>query len=131
MNSSRFVDLVKQSYPDIDWDKVEEADRALNFELYFGPLPSDYWTECEPLNHYEWHGWQKACDDISDMLSDLPDRIYYSDDAEIISIINPEDDEDNWHKDEDGNYCCWQGFDYWKLNPRKYVLREESYKQVY
>lgn len=130
MNNSRFVELVKQSYPDIDWNKLSDADRALNWELWHGPLPSDYWTECEPLEYYEWSGWQKACEDISEMLSDLPDRIYYSDDAEDISLTNPEDDEENWFTDDDGNVCWW-GFDYWKLNPRKYVLREESYKQVY
>ena len=130
MNSVRVKTLIQEAFPSIDWNKVEEADRALNFELYFGPLPFDYWTEAEPLEFYEWNGWIKAADDISEMLSDLPDRIFYSEDAEIISIYDPEDDEENWFTDEDGNYC-WGGFDYWKLNPRKYVLREESYKQVY
>jgi hypothetical protein len=130
MNDARVFTLIKEAFPSIDWNKVSEADRALNWELWYGPLPSDYWTECEPLDYYQWNGWEKAAEDISEMLSDLPEKIYYSEDVDIISITNPEDDEENWFVDENDNYH-WQGFDYWKLNPRKYVLHEESYNQVH
>jgi hypothetical protein len=130
MNNSRFVELVKDSYPDIEWDKFFEADRALNWELWHGPLPSDYWTEVEPLKFYEWKGWEKAQTDIIEMLSDLPDQLYYSDDIDFISINNPEDDEENWFVDENDNYE-WTGFDYWKLKPRKFLMHEESYNQIF
>jgi len=131
MNDDRVAILIKEAFPSIDWNKVNEADRALNFELHFGPLPSDYWSECEPLHYYEWKGWEKACHDLSEMLSDLPVKIFYSEDAECISISHPEDDPENWTKYEDSDEYYWSGFDYWELNPLKYVLHKESYMQIY
>jgi hypothetical protein len=131
MNDARVFTLIKEAFPSIDWNKLSDADRSLNWELWNGPLPSDYWTECEPLVYYEWSGWEKACEDIADILQDLPSHIYYSEDADCIDISNPDDNPENWTKYEDSDEYFWSGFDYWKLNPRKYVLHEESYKQVY
>lgn len=96
MANANIAAAIKVAYPEIDWDLFEDIDRALNWELWHGPLPANYWTEVEPLDHYEWKGYVQAEKDIREVLDDLPHRLYYDSDAEFVTEMNPEDDPSNW-----------------------------------
>jgi hypothetical protein len=130
MNSSKFIAEIQLMYPDIEWSKFFDADRALNWELWHGVLPEGYWKEAEPLEHYVWKDWEKAQTDIIEILSDLPAFVYYECDTDCILLSNPEDDEANWYEDMYGNWE-WCGYDYEKVDPRKVVMHDESYKQIF
>lgn len=158
---AKIAEAIKSAYPDIDWDRFEDADRALNWELWHGPLPSNYWTYVEPLDHYKWEGWTKACNDITEMLDSLPYEVYYSVDGEYVTDSNPEDDDGNWsfqceHCDEmiyicgskwlsvdTGEVCVdgehspddifteWSGGDWIVCNTRQYLMHKESYAHTF
>jgi len=122
---------IKELYPDIDWTTLEEADRALNWELYWGPLPSDYWTVAEPLEHYVWSGWTKACDDIREILDPLDQTMWYDPDSGCVTDKNPEDFEEYWLIDEDEDTAIWIGGEWYEINPVEIVLHVEVFKQLY
>lgn len=96
MGTKTIADAIKEAYSDINWDRFEDIDRALNWELYNGPLPSNYWTEVEPLDHYEWKGFIQAERDIVEILDPLPAELYYDESAGFVTSKNPEDDDENW-----------------------------------
>lgn len=121
---------IEEKFPNIPWDAVFEADKALNWELWHGTLPDNYWTYVEPLDHYVWQGFEQACHDLQGMLSDLPGEIWYDYDCDAVVFSDPNDDEDNW-EEEDGEYH-WIGGEWWmKLDPREVILLEETWKQVF
>jgi hypothetical protein len=136
------VTAIKQKYTDIDWDKFEDMDRALNWELWHGPLPSNYWKDSddgeavEPLEHYDWQGWIQAQTDIQEILDPIPQTLYFDSDSNTITETNPDDDENNWDyiKDSDGNITesIWIGGESWiEVNPREYLMYVETFKQVF
>ena len=105
-------------YTDFPWDRFKECVRATNAELWYGPLGPDYWTEVDPLEHYEWRGFPQALDDIREMLEDLPSTIYVDEDDEIIGELDPYENPNNWEDDpeREGEYlrsvgllCCERG----------------------
>ena len=118
---------VVQMFPDIDWARFFEADQALNWELWHGVLPSDYWTDVEPLEHYKWRGCEQAEHDIRELLADLPEVLYYDEDADFLSEHNPYDDNENYT--EDGEYVGPENVT--AVDPRKQVMHTESWKQVF
>ena len=130
------ADLIKERYPDIEWDKFEDADRALNWELWHGTLPDNYWTYVEPLEHYVWRGFEIAVGDIEEILSPLPHEMWYDADCDYLTENDPEDIDENWEyiEDEDGNVvdALWLGGYSWeKINLRQKLMYEESWKQVF
>lgn len=107
MSRDNIAKAIKQEYPDINWDRFEDIDRAVNWELWHGPLPSNYWKDVvdedgdtlyavEPLEHYEWKGFIQADKDIRELLDPLPYEMWWDGDAEYLTDNNPEDDEYNW-----------------------------------
>lgn len=121
--SARKILAIKEAFPDINWDRFEDIDRALNAELWHGPWNSNW---AEPLENYRWAGFAQACKDIEETLKDLPYEVYYDVDAENVCINNPEDDPENWIDDE-----FWVGGEYEVLNTRKTVMYPETYKQIF
>jgi hypothetical protein len=90
---------IKQQYPNINWDRFEDIDKALNFELWYGTA-SDYFGEdkAEPLEHYEWKGFVTAEKDIVEILDSLPHELWYDNDADFLADegYDPENDDRNW-----------------------------------
>ena len=99
----QIIQQLRELFPDVEWDKLEEADRALNWDLYWGPLPYDYWTEAEPLEHYEWRGQIQAMKDIPEMLDPLPPEIWWDAWTDCIEISDPELNDDN-NDEETGDW---------------------------
>lgn len=87
---------LEQLHPDFPWDRMDEADKAVNADLWFGPMPKEYWTEADPLEHYEWKGYEQGLKDLEEMLQAIPRQMYYDADAEFLTDKNPEDDDTNW-----------------------------------
>ena len=129
-NEQEIINAITVMCPDIDWNKFFDADRALNWELWHGTLPDGYWTEVEPLEFYEWKGFEQASKDIPELLGDLPDTIYYDCDAGCIIFSDPEQDLDNWFEMENGNWE-WCGPEYQVVYPRLIVMHHESFKQLF
>ena len=129
-NEQKVINAVIEQYPSFDYKQMFDIDRAINWELWHGPLPSDYWSYVEPLDNYTWKGFDKAVSDIQELLSDMPRTLYWSSDAELLSDINPENDEENWFEDTSGNWE-WCGFDYEIIDPLKFLLHKESFNQVF
>lgn len=118
------IAAIKEAFPDIDWDRFEDIDMSLNTELWHGTMPDNYWTEAQPLQHYRWAGFEQACKDIVDTLKDLPCEAWWDDDADILLLDDPENDEANWDEDD------WIA-SITKVDPRQIVMYPETYKQVY
>lgn len=130
------VQIIKETFPDIDWDKFEDIDRALNWELWNGPLPENYWTEVEPLEHYEWKGWVKACNDIEKILSPLPWTAWWDGESDCIDLISPDDNEMYWSDEEtvDGVFFAsdWIGPEsFEEINLRQKLMHKETFSQVF
>ena len=68
-------EFIKNNF-DQDWDRFDEIVRVASYELYYGPMGTDYWDYVEPLDFYEWVSWVKAIEDIGDVLNELPEFIY-------------------------------------------------------
>jgi hypothetical protein len=90
-----------ESYPDADWDTIDELGRAAAWELYAGPMGADYWTECDPLK-VKWPGWVAACKALSEAIESLPGEVYYDDDfGGVIGETDPWNDPANWEDDHE------------------------------
>jgi len=117
---------IKQMFSDIDWDLFEEIDRSFNAELWHGPLPSEYWTEVDPLEKYVWKNCLEAEKDIVEILSDLPSEIYF-DDCGCVYLRDPAMDIDNYNE-----YDEYMGpYDYFAADPRKILMFRETYSQTF
>lgn len=129
------IRAIKEAYPDVDWDRFEDIDRALNSELWYGPLPDDYWTYVDPLDHYTWQSFDKAVKDIEEVLESLPHEVWVDKDCDPLYVTetDPEDDNANWEIDPDGEVPdVWIGGDNWsKINVRETVMHHETWKQVF
>lgn len=129
------IRAIKEAYPNVDWARFEDIDRALNWELWHGPLPDDYWTDVEPLDHYEWQGFEQAVKDIEEVLEPLPHEVWVDNDCDppFVSETDPEDDDANWEIDPDGESPdVWIGGENWsKINVRETVMHHETWKQVF
>jgi len=92
-------DQLKKDYPHFQWDRLEEINRALNWELHFGPLEPGYWVAIEPLDHYEWHGGAQALTDIQEMMNNLPVTLFYDlDFGEFAGETHPYNEDHNWEE---------------------------------
>lgn len=116
---------LKALFPDFNWHRFEELRRAMNYELWQGPMPADYWKEAEPLEHYKWKGWERAVEDIENMLSLLPTEVYYDLDTNCVLLDNPEDDEENWENE------TWTGNDYTVVEVAKALLPKSLYYAIF
>jgi hypothetical protein len=95
-------DQLKKDYPHFQWDRLEEINRALNWELHFGPLEPGYWVAIEPLDHYEWHGGAQALTDIQEMMNNLPVTLFYDlDFGEFAGETHPYNEDHNWEEIDD------------------------------
>jgi hypothetical protein len=83
---------------DIDWDRFQDISRAALYELNYGPMGVDYWTYTEPLANYEWSNWNKAIEDLNEILQDLPYTIWYNyfDGSIYADIPQIDSDWDQW-----------------------------------
>ena len=119
-------------YTQFPWDRFKECVRATNAELWNGPLGSDYWTEVDPLEHYEWRGFQKALDGIREMLEDLPSTIYVDEDNEIIGELDPYVNPNYWEDDpeREGEYLYYGPWDYSAVNVAEILLPREVYTLI-
>lgn len=124
MNQHEFILQMREVYPTKDWDTMLECDRALNWELWHGPLPSNYWTYVEPLEYYVWAGFEAAENYLRSWFSDLPQYVYI-DDMDFVHIADPEADDENW--DDEFNYI---GPTYEMVSFKKMVLYKEVYNQI-
>jgi hypothetical protein len=70
-------EYIRNSF-DIDWDRFNDIHRAALYELYVGPLGTDYWDHVDPLDYYEWISFNKALEDLWDIIKNLPTYIYYN-----------------------------------------------------
>ncbi len=120
------IEFVTNSYPTVDLAKMRDLDRMLNWELWHGPLPSNYWTEVEPCNT-PWHGFEAASKELEELLDPLPHEVWWNADFDGITESDPNEDEENF--DEEYN---WIGSEEWfKLNLRRILLHIETWKQVF
>jgi hypothetical protein len=124
---SGVIDAIKAYYPDIKWDLFEDIDRALNWELWHSPLPSNYWTEVEPLEYYTWKGIEQACEDIIEILHNVNETVYIFPDWEGVGFEDPSLDENNYDP-ESGE---WIGEDFRAEPTRKVLMFKETYSQVF
>lgn len=125
------VDGIKALYPELNWDRLEEIDRAVNWELWHGPLPSDYWTVAEPLEHYVWEGYDKAVNDLIEFMQDIPSELFYDNDSGVVTEHNPEDDESNWEEDADENWHWIGGEEWQRINTYQELTHKEVYNHVF
>lgn len=99
MTDTNKARLLKDMFPDINWDQFEDIDRALNFELWFG-TSSEYFageTPAEDLEHYTWEGLEKACKDIEEILEPIPYELWYDiDGGECLTDSDPQNYEPYW-----------------------------------
>lgn len=133
--TAKQIELVKATFPNIDYLKFEDIDRAVNWELWHGPLQEEwnYWNEVEPLEHYKFTTFDQACKDLVEILSDLPAEIWIDEDADCILTSDPSEDEANWIIDPDGEVCDhYIGPDNITVaDPRQILMFKESYSQVF
>jgi len=130
-NEVEIAKAVQEMYPDIDWPRFEEINRSLNWELWYGPLPEDYWTVAEPLEHYKWQGYMKAEDDLREILEPVNYDLWYDEDSGVVTDKNPEDDENNWIHDEESDSYEWVGYGWITVNAIEALTYVEVYKQVF
>jgi hypothetical protein len=153
--------LIRETYPQIDWKKFDEINRSLNWELWHGPLPSDYWTVAEPLEHYEWKGYRQAENDIREILEPLPGEMWFDLDGQsVITDSDPDNYDPYWsftcehcgmiifQEEPNGKYlsyeggdcehspdykveAIWTGGDWMSFNPAKVLCHEEVYSQAF
>ena len=92
-------EYIRQSF-DIDWNRFDDIHSAAAYELYSGPMGIDYWNFVEPLDYYEWTSFNKAVEDLGEMIEDLPESIFYnmmndsfiqSDKIQVSELVRPED----------------------------------------
>ena len=124
------IQAIKAAYPDVDWNKFFEADRALNWELWHGPLPSNYWIEVEPLEHYEWKGFLQAVKDIQEMLSSIPHEVYWDCDGDWFAETNPDNIDDYWEEFVDGEWV-YTGPDFELIEPAKILMHKETHSAIF
>lgn len=95
--SNAMINAIKEKFPEIDWEKFEDIDRSLNFDLWYGTA-DEYFGEdkAEPLEHYEWRGFIQAEKDITELLEPLPWEMWWDEDCDFLTDSSPEDDENNW-----------------------------------
>jgi len=70
-------EYIRESF-DVDWNRFDDIHRAAAYELYYGPMGSEYWDHVEPLDYYEWVSWNKAVEDLGEMIEHLPESIFYN-----------------------------------------------------
>ena len=120
--------------PDVNWPMVDDLDRAINWELWHGTLPDDYWTYVEPLERYAWRGFKQACEDLREALDSLPGTVYV-DDNDWVYMSDPSNNSEYWSTEGlDGEEVepYWIGPESWTgVNPRKILLHKETYSQVF
>lgn len=125
------LDHIREVFPDFNWDRFIDINRSLNAELWHGPLPEDYWTYADPLEHYVWPGsWTKAADDLQELLEELPHEIWIDEDG-FIYLDDPENDDENYEVSEDGDYIAWIGPYYFSTTVAKLICSKEVYNHVY
>lgn len=99
MGNPIIAKAIKEQYPDINWDRFEDIDRAVNFDLWYGTA-HEYFGEdkAEELEHYEWKGYEQGCKDLVEVLEPLPEGLWYDKDAEFLMTerYDPETDDNNW-----------------------------------
>jgi len=124
------ANIIKEMYPNINWDLFEDMDRALNWELWHGTLPDNYWTEVEPLDHYTWVGFSQAEDDIRAILEPVASELYWDRDCDFMCENDPYDDDELWIEEEDDEYYFAGGDNWTKIDPREVLMHVETYRQV-
>lgn len=126
------IRFVTDNYPQVNIAKMRDLDRMLNWELWHGPLPDNYWTEVEPCDT-PWHGFEAASKELESLLDPLPHEVWWEADFECITETDPDDDESNWEVDPEGEEPdVWIGGESWhKLNLRRILLHIETWKQVF
>ena len=124
-------------FPHVNWPMVDDLDRAINWELWHGILPANYWTYVEPLEHYVWRGFEQACEDLREALDSLPGTVYVDDDG-FVHMSDPSDDPEYWSteglddEDDEDVEPCWIGPESWtECNPLKILLHKETCSQVF
>jgi len=161
MNKDAAAKAVKETYPSIDWDRFEDIDRALNFDLWYG-TGSEYWGKAEDLEHYTWEGSEKAVKDLEKVLEPLPHEMWVDCEGEwCVVYTNPDDFDAYWHyysvdgeheleyrfENSAGRYFCiedgkeyepnlnceaiWVGGEWEKFNVRQVLMFDETYRQVF
>lgn len=146
-----YVPQIKAAYPDINWYRFEDIDKALNFELWHGTAYEYFGGDspAEELEHYKWESFEKAESDIREILDPLPGEIWLDLDGDGFSSSDPEDYDgywsyhcatcDDWHFGDDvpeGHEFRndtpgeWSGGEWERVDPRKLLMFEETYKQV-
>lgn len=76
-------------------NQLNDIDKALNWELWNGVLPDNYWTYVEPLGHYIWRGMNQAIADLKAITDKIPLELWHDTWGEGFSYSDPTDDIDN------------------------------------
>ena len=128
LDSPENIQNVMETFPKFNWGRFWDIDRSLNWELWHGPLPGNYWTEVEPLEHYVWVGLETAANDLRDMLGELPDPLWKDLDGDCISITDPQEFEDYWEEAEPygihAGERVWVGGEWMQFSPRDLLYKE-------
>lgn len=133
-DQSKLIVAYKEQFPEFRWDKFFEIDRAVNWELWNGSLPDNYWTEVEPLEHYRWVNWERGLEDLKEMLDELPAEMFWDNDWDGLMENDPYDDESYWEPSEDpdfeGEMDYYGPQEYYKIETAKELLYDEVWKMI-
>jgi hypothetical protein len=139
--------LVREMFRnEVDWPRFDDIYRSLNWELWHGPLPENYWIEVEPLEHYKWSGFEQAQNDLIETLEPLPAQLYLDTDSLCVTTTDPYEDPYNWsdhpdHNDGDEDEleetegyrdAVFIGGDGWTvISARQTIMNGETFRQVF
>jgi hypothetical protein len=127
------ADAVREQFPDAPWSVIDHLDRMINWELWHGCLPDDYWTNVEPVET-PWISLQSACNRLIEAMECLPGELWWDADWGGLYVSDPEGDDGNWQPtgDEDNEDLVWVGPERaYSFDPRQAILYAETWKQVF
>lgn len=134
IDQKKLIEAYMEKYPKFEWAKFFDVDRAVNWELWNGPLPDNYWTYVEPLKHYEWKNWEQGLEDISEMLDELPATMYWDADFDCLMEKDPYEDGSNWEESDDPDFKGEMDYfgpqEYYRITTAEELLYTEVWKMI-
>lgn len=131
-NKNHVAEAIRETFSNINWPRIDDLNRAINWELWHGELPSDYWTKVEPLENYRWSSFEQAVVDLREALESLPGELYVDEDGSVYLNDPYEDPHYYWSDDDDNDdeptYVGPESYE--SINPLKAVLHFEVWSQI-
>lgn len=96
--TAKAITAIKETYPDINWERFEIMDRVLNGYLWHGPS-FGLFLEDNPdwTTGYTYPGLKQCMKDIEEILEPLPHEMWFDLDGQcIVTNSDPNDFDDYW-----------------------------------